>query len=391
MENLDATKYLIKAKIEVEGVAEGADVIGALFGQTEGLLGEDLDLRDLQRSSKIGRITVKISSERGVSSGTIGVPSCLDMVETSLLAAAIETVDRVGPCRAKIKIDKIEDVRANMRKGIAERARGLLDNLIKESKGEGVDLLKLMKENLRVKEAITYGEESLTAGPNISKSDSIIVVEGRSDVLNLLRCGIKNVIAVDGTNIPQTVADLTKEKTTTAFVDGDRGGELILKELLERADIDFVARAPQNVEVEEMSEKQIVKALRNKVPATQYLDIYGIKRKPPERKANKKGEKRHEEKKKTHEEILEDLSGTLKARILNREGKIIKEVSVRDIVGTLRNWSKKSEEGESLVFDGIITQRILDLAVSSGIKRVVGVKMGGRVKQPASIEVLVKD
>ena len=50
------TKYLIKAHIKADGIIEKSDVVGAIFGQTEGLLGDELDLRELQRSARVGRI-----------------------------------------------------------------------------------------------------------------------------------------------------------------------------------------------------------------------------------------------------------------------------------------------------------------------------------------------
>ncbi|HNL87406.1 MAG TPA: DNA primase, partial [Methanoregulaceae archaeon] len=65
MYSSDTTKYLIHLHLEAEGVVEKPDVVGAIFGQTEGLLGEDLDLRDLQRTGRVGRIDVQISSKKG--------------------------------------------------------------------------------------------------------------------------------------------------------------------------------------------------------------------------------------------------------------------------------------------------------------------------------------
>jgi len=54
---------VIRAKIEIEGVVDKPDVVGAIFGQTEGLLGEDLDLRELQRTGRVGRIQIAVKSE----------------------------------------------------------------------------------------------------------------------------------------------------------------------------------------------------------------------------------------------------------------------------------------------------------------------------------------
>lgn len=272
----NATKYMVKAKINADGIVDKPDVVGAIFGQTEGLLGDDLDLRDLQKSGRIGRIEVDVVSKGGKSEGIIYMSSSLDQVETVILAAALETIDRVGPCKASIKVLGIEDVRITKREKIVERAKELLSSLVEQSKGTSADLTQNIRQSVQVEEITTYGKERCPAGPNVKNSEAIIIVEGRSDVLNLLRAGIKNAIAVEGTNVPKTVQDLSRERVTTAFVDGDRGGELILRELFQTAEIDYVARAPRAHEVEELSAKQLVKCLRNKVPGDQYMEMNGL-------------------------------------------------------------------------------------------------------------------
>ncbi|MEA3201931.1 MAG: primase, partial [Thermoplasmata archaeon] len=276
--NIDptTTKYLIRASIAAEGVIEKPDVVGAIFGQTEGLLGEDLDLRDLQKSGRIGRIEVIIDSKKGKSTGDIHLPSSLDKVETAILAAALESIDRVGPAKAEIKVRGIEDVRSVKRDMVISRARELLGMMGEAGVGESASIMEAVRDSVRVEDMVSYGPDRLPAGPNVSKSDSIIVVEGRNDVANLLRHGIKNAIAVEGTNVPQTIVQLCKDKSAIAFVDGDRGGELILKELLQVAELDFIARAPRAHEVEELTQKQLIKALRNKIPADQFIELYSL-------------------------------------------------------------------------------------------------------------------
>ncbi len=269
-------KYQVKAKINADGIVDKPDVVGAVFGQTEGLLGDNLDLRDLQKSGRIGRVEVEIVSKGGKSEGILYMSSSLDQVETAIIAATLETIDRVGPCKATVKVIGIEDIRVTKREQIAERARELLEVLMAQAKDSGANLAQNIRESVQTEEITTYGKERCPAGPNVKSSEAIIIVEGRSDVLNLLRAGIKNAIAVEGTNIPKSVQDLSKEKVTTAFVDGDRGGELILRELFQTADIDFVARAPRAHEVEELSAKQLVKCLRNKVPGDQYMEMNGL-------------------------------------------------------------------------------------------------------------------
>jgi DNA primase len=398
------TKYLIQAKLEADGIVEKPDVVGAVFGQTEGLLGEELDLRDLQKSGRIGRIEVEVSSRKGRSEGKISIPSSLDQVETSILASSLETIDRVGPCKAKIKIEKVEDVRVTKRMKIVDRAKELLQGMINDSKATGLDLTESVKAAVQVHEIVTFGPDRLPAGPNAEGSDAIIIVEGRSDVLTLLKSGVKNAIAVEGTNIPKSIQDLSRERVVTAFVDGDRGGELILRELLQVGEIDFVARAPKGKEVEELTQKMIMKSLRNKIPAEQFVEMYGIdvpkpeeepKRPPAAKTAAKKAEPpkppKPAETKLTPElekfkDILAALSGTLKARLLDNKGEITAEVPVRDLVDTLKSHAKTA----TVVFDGVITQRILDLAASQGTGTIVGTKLGNVTKQPTSVEVLTK-
>ncbi len=400
------TKYLIQAKLEADGIVEKPDVVGAIFGQTEGLLGEELDLRDLQKSGRIGRIEVEVSSKKGRSEGTISIPSSLDQVETSIMASSLETIDRVGPCKAKIKIEKVEDVRVTKRMKIVDRAKELLKGMIEESKHTGMDLTESVKAAVQVHEIVTFGPDKLPAGPNAEGSDAIIIVEGRSDVLNLLKAGVKNAIAVEGTNVPKSIQDLSKERVVTAFVDGDRGGELILRELLQVAEIDFIARAPKGKEVEELTQKQMMKSLRNKIPAEQFVEMYGIdvprlkieekpERPEPKRTFEKKSEPpappEKEDKKlspelEKYKEILNTLAGTLKARLLDKDGEVTAEVPVRDLVDTLKSHKKTA----TVVFDGVITQRILDLAASQGTKTIVGTKLGPVTKQPTSVEVWTK-
>ena len=296
MNNIDpnATKYLVKAKITADGVVEKPDVIGAVFGQTEGLLGDELDLRDLQKSGRIGRIEVEVTSKGGKSDGIVYISSSLDQVETAIIASALETVDRVGPCKAAIKVLGIEDVRVTKREVVIERAKELLAELMKQSKGTGSDITDLIRQSIQVEGIITYGPDRCPAGPNVENSEAIIIVEGRSDVLNLLKAGIKNAIAVEGTNIPETVQNLSREKVCTAFVDGDRGGELILRELFQVADIDFVARAPRAHEVEELSAKQLVKCLRNKISGDQYMEMNGFVQEADEEEKPSRRERRAE-------------------------------------------------------------------------------------------------
>jgi len=261
----DTTKYLIHARIAANGIVERSDVVGAVFGQTEGLLGDELDLRGLQESSKVGRIDVEITSENGQSFGELTIATSLGKAETAILAASLETITRVGPCRADIEVTAIEDIRAAKRREIVDRAKELLATAFDETGVSGADLVDDVRDSARVADIIEY--KGLPAGPKAESSDAVIVVEGRADVRQLLAYGIKNAIAVEGTDVPDAVADLTAGRTTTVFVDGDRGGELILRELLQVGEIDFVAFAPPDQSVEDLSRAAVLDRLRQKVIA----------------------------------------------------------------------------------------------------------------------------
>lgn len=260
-------KYMIHAEFKAEGHLEKPDVIGAIFGQTEGLLGSELEMRELQREGKIGRIEVELETVDGKSVGEIKVPSALDKSETTIIAAALETIDRIGPTEAKVKIIKIEDVRGSKRDYIIERAKSLLGTL--ESSGDFSEATKALKTEARAAQIQEYGAEKLPAG-DISTNE-IIVVEGRADVVNLLKNRVSNVIGMNGTKLPAAIAELGKEKELILFVDGDRGGKLIAKNVIENAKISYVAVAPDGKEVEELTGKEIIISLRKKMALGEFL------------------------------------------------------------------------------------------------------------------------
>jgi DNA primase len=231
------------------------------------LLGQELDLRELQRTGRIGRIDVDVTTENGKTLGKIFLPSSLDSSETALVAASLETIERIGPCNATIKVTSVKDVRVIKRDFMVNRAKSILGKIISEEIPVTSTLTDVIKESVRTAQIKEF--MGLPAGPDVEFSDEIIIVEGRADVLNLLKNGIKNVIAIEGATIPQPIIDLTKEKLVTLFVDGDRGGDIIIKEMFQVAELDYITRAPPGKEVEELSKKEIFKALRERVPIEQ--------------------------------------------------------------------------------------------------------------------------
>jgi len=366
------TKYTVRAKFEVEGVVEKHDVIGAIFGQTEGLFGLDLDLRELQKGGRIGRIEIELDSKRDKTTGTIIIPSSLDRVSTSIIAAALESIDRIGPCSSKITLEGVKDTRDEKRKAIMEKAKGILRRWSVEDTPSTDEILKEVSNALSSNELIRYGPDQLPAGPEVAKVGSIVIVEGRADVISLLKCGIKNVIGLEGTKIPNTIIELCKDKETVAFLDGDRGGDLILKELMQVADVDYVARAPQGKEVEELTPKEIMKCLRDKVPMEQ------LKReKPPQ-----------DFKQIMPESVIgaaQNLRGTLEGIFFDESGNEISRTPVSELADKIA----KVENAGIVLFDGVITQRLLDLAEEKNIRVLIGDRFSDVAKKPLNVKTIM--
>ncbi len=505
---IDIVKYMVTANFEIKGMVEKPDIIGAVFGQTEGLLGADLDLRELQKNGKIGRIEIEANANSGRTHGKLYLPSSLSRVETCILGAAIETVDRVGPFETNFKVVSIGDTRNEKRKNIVNRARELLKTMITTDTPGSREISDLVESEVKSSVIGTYGTDNLPAGPDISSNEEVIIVEGRADVINLLKCDISNAIAVGGAagKIPKTILDLCGKKTVTLFVDGDRGGDMIIRNMISAAEIDFIAKAPDGKEVEELARKEIIKSLRSKMPIDQYMslnklngnhsstnsdrfrshiserdmprepdtgrnegmyapaevrdteaprDTQAPQRQQVQERTHERGAQREEflspdeissrvrsaskmsyendrEREQTdrrhdrdrdretergfdlgikdleekreerggmssipsmdsrnqHEgpavsaakvdeklesgfvSALDDLKNTLRGRLYDSNGGVMKEVPIREIIPTLQDTSG----AYAVVFDGIITQRLLDLAYKSGIKALYGIR-----------------
>jgi DNA primase len=405
----ETTKYLIHLTLQTEGVVDKPDVVGAIFGQTEGLLGEDLDLRDLQRTGRVGRIDVQIHTRKGETKGEIFIASSLDRAETALLASSLETIDRVGPCTARVAVERIEDIRVTKRRKIVERAKELLLEHFDEGAINCDELLDEVREVIRIEKLELLGEEKVPAGPNVTDSDAIIVVEGRADVINLLRYGIKNAVAVEGTNVPGIITDLCARKTATAFLDGDRGGELILRELLQIADIDFVAYCPRGKSVEEMSRKEITKALRNKVPAEVLSESVPDEalEQPPVRTVvaevrtagereiaseDQQGQRQKRGKEasgarppSTLGEHMADVRDRKVARFLTPDFTVLLECSAAEVESTLNTING---DVEGLVVDRVIDQKLLDRIGVRNLEFVAARDFKGIIKRPLSVRLI---
>ena len=380
MQASDTTKYYIHANLRADGVVERSDVVGAIYGQTEGLLGEDLDLRDLQDSDKISRMDVDVESKNGSSRGTVTIGSSLDSVETSVLAASLETIERIGPCEATVEIELVEDVRTTKRKEIVERAKYIHREMFDGAAMGTDEMLGEVRRGVRKGEITEYA--GLPAGPNIEDSDAMLVVEGRADVLNLLKYGVKNAIGVEGTDVPDAVAELTDDRTVTAFLDSDRGGDLILKELGQVADIDYVAHPPDGKCVEDLSGEEINEALRDKTPFGSDPTGEGVGEEVADDTAT-------EEEKKGDASLAEKFrnTGSDEAVLLNADREEVERVDPEEFGEALR---ERNGEVESVVVGSEIDQRSLDAASEGGVETVVGAELGPVVKKPLDINVVTE-
>ena len=381
-----SAKYIVHTQIQIEGVVDRPDVIGAIFGQTEGLLGSDLELRELQRSGRIGRIEVKSETRAGKTFGTIIIPSSLDKAETAIIAASLETIQRIGPCNARVKIEKIEDVRVSKRNFVIERAKELLKVLTDSVLPDSQEITDEVAQSVRMMEITEYGKDRLPAGPAIDESEDVIVVEGRADVLNLLKHGIKNVIGLNGTSTTDTIIELGKRKVLTVFVDGDRGGDLIVKGLANVTEIDYVSKAPDGKEVEEITKKEIHKALRARITVEQ-INIESQQMQMPLEKQNNIKEVKVQspqrilsnvvlstQQKQNFKRMLDDLIGTRGAYILDEEMNILGKVPTSELIPTIKSLNSVF----AVVFDGTINRDITNIADRANVKYLVG--MDSRVR-----------
>jgi DNA primase len=485
---LDIVKYMVEAKFTINGMVDKPDIIGAVFGQTEGLLGDDLDLRELQKGGKIGRIEIELSQSGGRSYGKLMLPASLDRIETCILAAAVESVDRVGPYEAEFKVGKVEDTRSEKRRKILDRAKELVKLLLNTEIPDSRELSEMVQSEVRVSEIASYGPENLPAGPDVGKSPELIIVEGRADVLNLLRNDVTNAIAIGGAaQVAKSIIDLCREKETTVFLDGDRGGDLILRNIVSVAEIDFVCRAPDGKEVEDLTRKEIIKATRTRVPLDQYQgssrgrftpapsqqpdNNYQQRQQqqqsryqgnrsynqnpqptpppqqsPPQQQPQRPPEPsspRSDEQQKTSASLadldepvtlkkigaeedsreaaidkigepeiysgsqnaqanrpvlesmlftqlglgLDELSGTLRSRLYDSSGTVIKEVPIRELLQV----AQSSSNCYAIVLDGVITQRLVELAIQRGIKAIYGVKANQMQRRHPEITLYTKE
>ena len=394
-------KYHVKLKFEVDGLVEKADIIGAIFGQTEGLLGPEMNLNELQKVSKVGRIEVNVDTKSNIAKGDALIPMSTDISTAALIAAAIESIDKVGPFQARFGLVGIDDIRAIKKKVIVDRAKKIVQEWATKTISEGEEMLKDVYDASKPGKLTAFGKAQLACGTGVFDSGWIILVEGRADVINLLRGGFDNAIAIEGAKIDETVTKLTEGKKVIAFLDGDRAGDLILKELQGLVKIDKILRAPPGREVEECTPMEIAEILKDAMPFVS-ADAQQLSSIQPQQTESRQTQKRdrqeqvvqqqqEEEEQRTEiiansnanqqedaadivsavREVYPQINETLEAVILDSSRKTLLKIPVSDVVKKLNS----AEGAKMLVLDGIVTQRLVEAADKAGIEYIVGHRM----------------
>jgi DNA primase len=437
-------KYHVKLKFEVDGMVEKADIIGAIFGQTEGLLGPEMNLNELQKVSKVGRIEVNVETKGSVARGDAIIPMSTDISTAALIAAAIESIDKVGPFQAKFQLMGIDDIRAIKKKVIVDRAKKIVQDWATKTISEGEEMVKEVYDASKPGKMTSYGKAQLACGTGVFDSEWIILVEGRADVINLLRAGYDNAIAIEGAKIDESMAPLTQGKKVVAFLDGDRAGDLILKELAGVVKLDKVLRAPTGREVEELTPLEVSEILKDALTTEgaqpmpqeqppvheerrherrdyrerEYRGGRGRYREDRYRERDReyrdrdRGEYREKEREEPYapaaqeqvqvtpgqpsavaasdapeiltaiRDVYPQINETLEAVILDGSMKQLLKVPVSEVIKRLDT----AEGAKYLVIDGIVTQRLVDAADKAGIEYVVGHRTTD-VKKPADVKI----
>ena len=418
MPSTGIVKYHVKLKFEVDGLVEKADIIGAIFGQTEGLLGPEMNLNELQKVSKVGRIEVNVDTKINTAKGDALIPMSTDISTAALIAAAIESIDKVGPFQAKFNLMGIDDIRAIKKKVIVDRAKKIVQDWATKTISEGEEMLKDVYGASKPGKLTSFGKAQLACGTGVFDSDWIILVEGRADVINLLRAGFDNAIAIEGARIDETVTKLTDGKRVVAFLDGDRAGDLILKELHGVVKLDLVLRAPPGREVEECTPIELAEILKDALPIAQPQSAQPAHQ-HHDRDRDRDRDRRHPRRDREREpreeyrapppqqrepapaqpskeviaedkpeiltavrDVYPQINETLEAVLLDGSMNKLLKVPVSEVIKRLDS----AEGAKLLVIDGIVTQRLVDAADKAGIEYIVGHRTGD-LKKPADIRV----
>lgn len=121
--------YEIWWTLRIEGVVEKQDVVGVLYHETDSL-GSDFSLEELKNREKVnGPIIRGLEFKEGMTKGRVGARCDLDLKRAAELAAALETINKIGPCEADVSVSKIALTSYGKRKMIRERATEVLEGL----------------------------------------------------------------------------------------------------------------------------------------------------------------------------------------------------------------------------------------------------------------------
>tara|TARA_B100001750_G_C15473788_1_gene581324 strand:+ start:78 stop:1280 length:1203 start_codon:yes stop_codon:yes gene_type:complete len=376
----EVLKYQVRISFKVDGVVERPDIVGAIFGQTEGLFGPELNLNELQKTFKIGRIEITTKSEKGKTTGTVNIPMSTDISTAALIAASLETIDKVGPCASAFKLEAIDDVRNIKKQQIADRAKEIVKNWATTSVSESEEIHKDIQSSQIPEKITSFGKEKLPAGPAVKESDSIFVVEGRADVLVFLKAGIENVVAVEGTKVPLSIIKLSKTKKLIAVLDGDRGGDMIKKELMQVTNIKIVLRAPRGKEVEDLTPIEVKNLLEHKrIPSKPKFKKEFKQREPSFQENDEDFDEPTPPSPKSLEDcpaklltsakkIYDKINGTLEASLLDKNFKSITQTQINALIPII----EKKKNCICVILDGIVTQRLVDTCKTAGIKYLIG-------------------
>ena len=151
------------------------------------------------------------------------------------------------------------------------------------------------------------------------------------------------------------------------------------------------------------------------MPTEQFIEMYGLNgiRPKDDRKGDKRDDKKDDRKSdkrddkkddktddkkddkkqegdryKTYKKMLDSLAKSSKAKVLDAKDKELKEIPVKELRATLQD--KKLKDVHTVVFNGIITQQLVDVAHEKGVKTLVADKSGNLTKKPVDIEILTK-
>ncbi len=259
---------IVNIEIKVYGRVTQSDIVGAVFGQTEDVLGKELELRNLQKTNQIGRIEVRIEFDGTNTIGIITIPSYMDRTMTVIIAASLETINKIGPCRAEARVKDIENIKSIKIRQIINHAKKVLEKFMSISVSSQ-ELIDEVVNEVRMSRVEKYGREGMEVlcGPDIADSDQLIFVESLADLRNLLKAGINNVVAFEDCSKTETLREIAEKHEVIIFI--NKGKDYLVRKICEFADADSFTRPDVDKRISELESKELFKAIRNTVSCNQ--------------------------------------------------------------------------------------------------------------------------